>query len=365
MNNKSSRYICSPYLTKHPYLKGKIINRLPYQILSLTDEQAEVLKYCQTERAYDDLVREFGESSLHKLINKELILPPDRRWLVNKISKVEIETSTVCDWKCLYCPGAHIKRKAQFMDMDLYEEILKKSNEYGAKFITLHGYNEPTIDPLFEQRLKLIRKYDLKLVLFTNGSGLNAHIIRLLKEINVLYNVVFNFPSANKDRFKAITGQDTFDKTCEIIDKTIRAGIRVKISIQGTLKSQRFELKSIKNLFPSIEIITATTHDRAGTLKNEYDNCLDIKRPYLAGCNFILTDLHIGIDGECYLCLEDFRKKYTMGNIKTNTISEIVESAAAIKMRKIIWGEWEAPEDFICRKCIIMKGAFNEEKINA
>ena len=363
MNNQNDRYICSPYLTKHPHLKGKLVNRLPYQIISLTDQQFEVLRYCGVERDYIDLVRSYGEEPLRKLIDKGLLLPSDRRWIVNKISKVEIETSTVCDWKCRYCPGAYIKREPKYMDMDFFEDILKKALDYGARFITLHGYNEPTIDPLFEQRVRLIKKYNLKLILFTNGSGLNDRLIQMLKDTNFLSSVVFNFPSADKDRLKAITGRDTLDKTCGIINKTICAGIRVKLSLQGTLESQRFELESVKKLFPSVEIITAATHDRAGALKNQYDNNLDIKSSHLAGCNFILTDFHIGIDGECYLCLEDSQKKYIMGNIKTNTIAEIVESDVAILLKKVIWGEIEAPKNFICRKCIIMKGAFLEEKL--
>ncbi len=67
-----------------------------------------------------------------------------------------------------------MKRKPQYIDWNLYQDILDKVVTYKhVKIVYLHGLNEPTIDPRFEDLVNEIIKRNLKFGLFTNGSGLN------------------------------------------------------------------------------------------------------------------------------------------------------------------------------------------------
>ena len=83
-----------------------------------------------------------------------------------------------------------MKRKPQYIDWNLYQDILDKVAVYKhVKIVYLHGLNEPTIDPRFEDLVNEIIKRNLKFGLFINDSGLNDEKILFLKRIkrNLFY----------------------------------------------------------------------------------------------------------------------------------------------------------------------------------
>lgn len=356
-------YKTSPYLVHHQNRKDFIHNFLGSSLCKIDAVKSGILEDCRAGCSYINLLDRYSHDAVHYLIKKRYILPASNVWKQHNALKVEIETTELCNYKCTYCPRSYDVIKTRIMSLSMFKKILNEVAKYKSiQYITLHGYGEPTVDPLFDERILLIKQYNLKLALYTNGSHLNEKRLKLLKKCNNVYHIVLNFPSANKNEFQHITKYENYDEVVANIQTAIHMDFNVKICVQGTENEQRNRIVEIKKLFPHIEIITNTIHDRAGALPNKYNQHIDIRNLYLSGCWCILNDVHISVSGQCYMCLEDYYKKYILGDITRQSIAEILESSEAVINRKRIWGAVEAPANYLCRNCIMMKNALHYRK---
>lgn len=356
---KDNNIIClSPFLKireSNNIKSVKVMNHLTSRIHIIDKKIWEVLTIESGNVSREEMAEKIGISLFEKYVKHKILLEKDEVWKVYKPRFIEIETSSYCNWKCCYCPNSIYSREKEIMPLSLFQLILDRASEYGnIRYISLHGYNEPTIEPYFLERVKMIRDAGFKLVLYTNGSGLKKHIIDEIVEIGVVRNVVFNFPSADADVFFERTGARMSRQIMEYIFYAKSAGLNVGISIQGTREEQCKEEEKIKKVFPDVAITAIPSFDRAGILKNKYCNNISYKDEYLSGCGFVLTDIHIDVSGHLYLCLEDYHKKHSFGNVKDSSLDEILLSDDYVNIIGQIWGRIPASEDLICRKCILL-----------
>ncbi len=355
-------FVFSPYIRINEKNNKKIlINHLTAHAHVFGENEKKLLELGDQPRSISFLVETFSESIVNKWIQRKILLEYNSVWKENYANLVEIETSTVCNWNCKFCPNTFHTREKRFQSIELFEEIIRKSAAYGyIHYVTLHGYNEPTIDPLFLQRVNIIRKYNLKLVLFTNGTGLTKEVLHSLVDSGVLRNIYFNLPSVDPEIFILRTGYHNIEKILDHIQYTIDIGIKVMLSVQGTKEEQLSVLPAIKKRFPNVDIIAIPSFDRAGILDNQYNKNIYLNQTYLKGCGFALNTVHVGIDGEMYLCLEDFYKKTVYANISDGSLSQILQCEKLQELKRKVWGNIPAEGEFICRKCDLMKSAIND-----
>lgn len=350
-------YVTSRYLRIKHLHKNAIYNFLLNKYQTINKKDLEILYYCKDKpQELQLLLNKFDSNNVFALVHKKQLLNYTEQWTFNYIKRVEIETSTVCNWKCEYCPVKYNRRKPKFIDKNLFCDILDKCVEYKhVKLITLHSYNEPTIDPNFTFYFDEIQKRKLHWLLYTNGSFIDEDLMRLLKKNQYLKEITINIPSMNKDLFSRMTGADTYNETLNAIRLSLKYQLKTSVSIQGNKKSQALEANNIKNKFPQVNVITYGTEDRAGSLKNEYQQNVEINDDRLSGCFMNTERACLSVEGDLILCCNDFYQKKTYGNIQNyDTIEGLLQNNQCVDLRKIIWGEKSAPSDFICRNCIIM-----------
>ena len=104
--------------------------------------------------------------------------------LGGKLMIAQIETSTFCNHKCWYCQNAHYKNpEPRVMPMGLFESILKDISaafpKTRLKTICFAAYNEPTLDPFFKDRLRMLSQHGFDYWFITNGSRMTVRPGRL------------------------------------------------------------------------------------------------------------------------------------------------------------------------------------------
>jgi hypothetical protein len=76
----------------------------------------------------------------------------------------------------------------------------------------------------------------------------------------------------------------------------------------------------------------------------------------LRGCNQMgsrpLQHLHITAEAKCLLCCEDYDERYVIGDLTSQTIADVLAGPEAARLRRWTYGLEQAPDDFICRRCI-------------
>ena len=181
-------------------------------------------------------------------------------------------------------------------------------------------------------------------------------VLEFLAKSRIVKTIYFNLPSADRNTFILRTGYHHPERILHHIQSAIDMGFKVIISIQGTKEEQLAEASAIEERFPLAGITAIPSFDRCGILKNHYYNNVRLDNRFLKGCGFILTDVHVGLEGEMYLCLEDFYKKNIYANISDGSLKQILQCHDLQILKQKIWGHIPAEKDFICRKCVIMKG---------
>lgn len=365
------KYIISPYLTygyqfDEKKEKNKIINYLNCRPQIITHIEYKILKNCIHPQEIEFLKKKYDCKALHKLILSKLLLEYDTVWNQHLVTHIEVETSTICNWKCEYCPVRYHTRTPKRMDIELFKTVLTRAQEYkNIRYITLHSYNEPTQDKNFIAYLEEIKRTNLMLVLYTNGSGLDEFKLNYLKNYPNLRNIIITIPSIQRQIFEQKTNSADYDKTIYAIKKSRSLGLKTSLSVQGHGDTQHMqEIQLLKKAFPGIECNHHVSFDRAGTLTNEYFQNIHLSTPILGGCRSIMEGISVNVTGDLFLCCNDFHQNYILGNITKNSIAELLSGPVSSTFRKMIWGGIELDKDFICRHCYLMQLACDDLPIH-
>lgn len=94
-----------------------------------------ILQDCMVPREYTYLFRCFSQEYVQYLIDNKFLLRSDQKWSVYQPYNLEIETSTVCNWACEYCPARNNPRIKQFISLPLFNYIIDEAKAYG-KFLS-------------------------------------------------------------------------------------------------------------------------------------------------------------------------------------------------------------------------------------
>jgi len=101
---------------------------------------------------------------------------------------VQIQTTSVCNRACPYCPNHYMHRGKEFMDTDIFKTIINQLAEFKwIKEIHPHRYNEPLLD----DRLPMLMSYArtklpyVRIVIYTNGDFLTPERFHTLIQSGV------------------------------------------------------------------------------------------------------------------------------------------------------------------------------------
>ena len=244
------------------------------------------------------------------------------------------------------------------MGMNDFETIIEKIVQHPTiKNVSLSSYNEPLLDPFFRERVTTIKKHGLSLILHTNGSKLSKSVVDFLNGSGCINEIHVNFPYYDANRYFSITGSNTFSLVCENLEYAIDSGLNLNFSIQKIGSDYKNNLKLMNQLYSDRigkKIKAWETIDRAGILKNEYAQGIYVPG-LLSGCKNVLQWLTINVNGDCFICCNDYYNQHIYGNLLELQLDDIISSSKYQNLMRCIFGEINSSENFICRKCYEMK----------
>ncbi len=282
----------------------------------------------------------------------------DRRFFLKYVS---IETHTICNQKCYFCPVAYDPRDPYFMPTELFDDILRQLATYrdtidGVKLI---NYNEPTLDKRFVDQVRSIKNAGLPPAVLTNGTGLTPKRIDAIVAMGGIRYLSINISTLDREKYAKDRGGDHLDLVLRNMEymRDLPVAPQMEIVILGTGDEvHKRDFEAIKDRFAGsrFESKYYEVMDRAGYLEVGLKPATPHKR--LRGCQVVgsrpLQHLHISPYGQCVLCSEDYDHQYVVGDLRQNTIEEVLTGPELAALRRQVYGLDEAPEDFICRSCV-------------
>lgn len=238
---------------------------------------------------------------------------------MNEPLVLQIETTNLCNAKCIFCPHSKIKELGTMNDK-LFKKILKEAKEIKSlqKIIPMLN-GEPFMDPNFIKRLKMINRAlpNIPIWVFTNGSLLTPKLVKKLKDINNL-SMIFSLNAATKETRKRLMGLDDYWHTVIMIEvyKYI-TGKPFTVTMIRYPDIKGKELKAFLGRWgPGGQIVP---------YKNFAGNIYNTKKPML-NCHRARAQMTVNWKGQVTLCCMDMLSEVIFGDLNKQTIQEVWNS---------------------------------------
>ena len=270
------------------------------------------------------------------------------------------------------------------MTDSLYEKILTELKEWEDEINTgkmcPYLMNEPFCDPKILDRIKLMREMfpNTLIEISTNAELMTPEKSKALIDIlagtkHDIWISRHGITPADVRNNMQIDGEKSLENIIYFLQE---ADGRMNVAIKGFLYS--FDQKVILNkprqfqwywlkIFKEHDIKTEKIrvkadafHDRSGNVRiREWQKPAIVrhigpKHPFY--CPRVDKWIHILWNGDVILCCNDYQHETMFGNVKNQTIKEILNSDSYKRIKDMVLGNIETPKDFICNRCTRIGG---------
>ena len=277
---------------------------------------------------------------------------------------VSLETVTTCNQKCYFCPVSIAPREDIEMPPALFNSIVDQLTMYRSTLegVFLQSYNEPTIARHFVPQVHQLFDADLPVAILTNASGLTPKRVDEILSRGKLRYIGVNLSTLDPERYAAERGANHLTIVLRHVDylakTSIASEMRIVVLGQGD-DTHRSDFEAIRARYAgsSFEVSFHTVMDRAGYL--DLGSKPTAPHVRLRGCDNIgsrpIQHLHITPAGECVLCCQDYDENYVVGDLRTQSIHDVLSGEEMAKLRRWAYGLEDAPDNFICRNCVFAR----------
>jgi MoaA/NifB/PqqE/SkfB family radical SAM enzyme len=260
---------------------------------------------------------------------------------------VQIESTNICNAKCVFCPRDEMHRRQGVMSLDLFRRIVDECAALGITHVRMHNYGEAFIDKRLVEKVRYAKQKGIAEVgVISNGSLLTDEVVRGMIDAG-LDAINISVDASGREVFERTRVGLKYDKVIDNIERLVR--------IRGEMRRQRPKLilsfvrqdnsadeqafiEHWKAIADKIHI--TDLHNWAGTLNTESDVNYPCYRPWLT-----FTVLW---DGRVSLCCADFDGRTILGDLNTSTIKEVWNSEPFRHVRR---QHLESGGPDICRAC--------------
>jgi sulfatase maturation enzyme AslB (radical SAM superfamily) len=260
---------------------------------------------------------------------------------------VQIESTNICNAKCVFCPRDEMQRRQGIMTVDLFRKIVDECAELGITHIRMHNYGEAFMDRKLVEKVKYAKDKGIKEVgMISNGSLITEPVARGMID-GGLDAINISVDAAGKEVFEATRIGLNYDKVIANIERLIRLRAesgkrRPKLILSFVRQNNSADEQAFIEHWRSIadKIHITDLHNWAGTLNKESDVNYPCYRPWLT-----FTVLW---DGRVSLCCADFDGRTILGNLNTQTIAEVWNGEMYRQVRR---EHLESGGPDVCRAC--------------
>ena len=265
-----------------------------------------------------------------------------------KFYRIYIELTNICGLRCTFCPTKNLDSKT--MSLEFFESVIQQAQAF-TKEIACHVVGDPLTLNNLEQYLDIIHKYKLKAMLTTSGYFMKKYSFDTffhpaVKQINVSLNAY------NKND-TAISFEQYIQpilKLChEKVQRKEESFINLRMwNLDEAMSEERFNQELFEKLEEAfglkLDLKTLNPKEKKSIRLDHkvllhFDNYFEW--PSLANPNYGHgtcqgLSSHIGIlaDGKVIPCCLDNDAVMELGDLKSQSLKEILEDKRASDMRE-------------------------------
>jgi len=274
-----------------------------------------------------------------------LVMERDRSPILPEI--VQIESTNICNAKCVFCPRDEMHRRQGIMSFDLFTRIVDECAELGITHVRVHNYGEPFVDRKLVEKVRYAKQKGIKEVgMISNGSLITEDVARGMIEAG-LDAINISVDASGKEVFESTRIGLKYDKVIANIERLVRirgelGKRRPKLILsfvrQNNSADEQAFIEHWRKIADKIHI--TELHNWGGTLHQHSDVNYPCYRPWLT--------FTILWDGRVALCCADFDGHTILGDMNTSSIKEIWNNDLFRGVRR---EHLESGGPDVCRSC--------------
>ena len=268
-----------------------------------------------------------------------------------------IETTSVCNLRCVMCPNKDLKKEDKgFMDFPLFRKIIDEARRYVFDVNLIHR-GEGLLHPEFPRMVRYSHEAGVGTKFHTNATLLDEARSRALIAAG-LDQISFSFDGYDRTTYESIRVNADFERTLQNVVRflEIKRELRSKkpyailelINFPDAIKTagpgeKRAFLDRFRGL-PLDRVEIKELHNWAGEIPAKKS-----PKKYLP-CTFLWQALVIFWDGSVLPCTQDFHGYYRLGTVREATLEDIWNGDRLVRLReKILRGDIAGLET--CSQC--------------
>ena len=260
---------------------------------------------------------------------------------------VQIESTNICNARCVFCPRDQMHRRQGVMDEALFRKVVDDCAALGIRHVRLHNYGEPFVDRHLTDKVAYAKQKGIAEVgVISNGSLIDEQVARGVIEAG-LDAINISVDASGREVFERTRVGLEYDKVIANIERLVRIRAELgrthpKLILSFVRQDNSDEERAFIDHWRTIadKIHITELHNWAGTLNRNSDVRYPCYRQWLT-----FTVLW---DGRVSLCCADFDGRVILGDMRTSNIRDIWESEAYRQMRR---EHLESGGPEICRAC--------------
>ncbi|MBL1179157.1 radical SAM/SPASM domain-containing protein [Pantanalinema sp. GBBB05] len=297
------------------------------------------------------------------------------------ITRIYLEVTSICNYKCAYCPHPIMSRNKAHMSWELACEALKQiqADQIG-QHIYLNYLGEPLLYPKLFELIEFADTLNLTTHIITNGSLLTEGNINKIKN-SALQDIKISYETPDEETFKLrgtshFTSPQILAQVLNTIAVLKDTGKTIGIVFMTTIPGQKRGIENIEIIssMPQLQaevekitdlIATITPVKQLQEIKTDLDAIdwhwwnpviwlnqqiyLEIRPtlnwgntmtqqtiiPTTTGyCDALKEKMGILVNGDVVICCIDYEGEQVIGNIQQQPLSHILNSELAQKIRR-------------------------------
>ncbi|HEX6178398.1 MAG TPA: radical SAM/SPASM domain-containing protein [Thermoanaerobaculia bacterium] len=248
--------------------------------------------------------------------------------------KVLVELTSKCNLRCGMCPLPVLRRPYEDMDFSLVEKAEREIHGLGLKLKWLHEMGEPLLYSRIDDAIRLFPEASIS----TNGLVLTEEVgAKLLG--SPLKRLRISVDSINPKVYPQLRTGGDFDRLVDMTKKFLEQAkdhpIRIEIQKMRSRMTVDETVDDFRNLFELKKYRNARVIERTCEAFDVNDET-DLHGKFY-GCvqggffNWIV----IFADGRVTHCCYDAHGDQVIGDLRTQTLTEIIEGSKRIQMQEL------------------------------
>lgn len=254
--------------------------------------------------------------------------------------RLGIETTARCNLQCKMCPRTlALKRPTKDMNLKTFRNIMEQI-EGKVEFISLQEYGEPLMNLNIFKMITIAKNYNIKTGLSTNATLLSKETSYKLIQAGLDY-LIFAFDGATKKTYEKIRKGAKY----EMVQRNIKNFLEIKNKLQSKIfvvvqciymKETANEIADFKKQW-WIKGVDALRIRQITQGISQYDQETKKKltNKQNVPCYWLWTEPAIFWDGTVVPCCQDVNADIVLGNINTENLLNIWNSAQMQHLRRL------------------------------